>query len=164
MKKFLSFALATVISAAMLTSCGSAGESNAEDAAKAYATALVEHDVDAAMSLIPDDVIDYLDEEYSLSEETIEKSIDTIMDTLYLVRGDEIDDIKKDVKKAKVDSKNERDIDYVRELSESIGVSAEAYVFIELDCELDCNVYKYDGEWYSSDLIFDVMNMAEIDY
>lgn len=148
--------LASVMLAGSLTGCGGSskkGESDEEAAARAYMTALVDDDVESYLSLIPDDFIEYLVDEYYVSEKQVEKAAEN-----YLKKWgsrwteNERKEWKKKVKSSKPDESYEFEVDDIQELNEELEViRAESAYWLDYDsdCDYECTVFEYDGRWYS---------------
>ena len=162
-KKFLSFTLVSVFSMTMLAACGgSTGTSKPEDAVIDYFTAWAEHDVDTMMSLIPNDIMTYLDEDYHLSEESLENLLDTKM-TEFEERVD-TDDYLKKIKDWKFEAKEATNTTYIREDSDYLGITLENAARVYVDDNNSYDVYKYDGKWYPGDLIEDIEMYLDADF
>lgn len=159
-QKGICLAVATVMVAGCLAGCGSTniggfkkgGTSSMEECAKAYNIALYERDVDAYLNLVPEELIEYWENEYFVTRDQITE----IASGRYirLKDGELLEEKIKSIENAEMDdSSYEYQLHDVQEVNEWLfgGVlKADEIYYIDLTNDAgSCHVFKYDGKWYS---------------
>lgn len=169
-QKGICLAVATVMMAGCLTGCGSTniggfkkgGTSSMEECAKADDITLYEGDVDAYLNLVPEELIEYWENEYLVTRDQITEMISE----WYRPKDEEV--VKEQVKNIENAEMDDRSYEYqlhdVQEVNEWLfgGVlKADEIYYIHLSNDVDdsvcsCHVFKYDGKWYSLSAVIDI--------
>lgn len=162
MRKTICCALAMIMITGCMTGCGGnskSGESGIEEAGKAYMTALVYTDVDGYIKLIPEEVVEYLEDEYYVTEDQFAAVAEAHLEEWVSRFSDEsIKEIRNEIKKAVIEDEAEFEIDEIQELNEYLYVvKAEEAYWLDFDCDFECCVFKCNDRWYSFDAIEEMM-------
>lgn len=144
-----------------VTGCGgnsNGGESSMDKVAKSYMNSYADTDVELFLSLMPEEVMDYLEEEYYVAENQIvdiaEEHLEKWANRL---TNSDIKEIKKNIKKAEIRDKNELETKHIQNLNEELGsIRAEEAYWVDYDNDFEFTIFRYDDKWYVYDVIEDI--------